>query len=61
VRHHCPADHGNCYKRKHSVDAFIIMVGMHGIMQADMVLEKQPRILHPDLKVAGRERSTRLS
>ena len=31
------------------------MVGKHGGMQADMVLEKELRVLHPDLQAAGYE------
>jgi hypothetical protein len=29
---------------------------MHDSMQADMVMEKLLRVLHPDLKAAGKER-----
>ena len=58
-RHH---DHGNSYKGKHLIGvayssevwSTIIMVG-HGGMQADMVLEKELRILYLDPKVTGSE------
>ena len=51
-RHH---DHCNSYKGKHligvayisEVESIITMVG-HGSVQADMVLEKKPRVLHLD-------------
>jgi hypothetical protein len=55
-RHH---DHSNSYKGKHfigagfpvaEVQSIIVMVGKHDSMQADMVLEKEPRVLHFDLK-----------
>ena len=32
--------------------------GKDGGMQADMVLEKELRVLHPDLQTAGRETVT---
>ena len=32
--------------------------GKHGSIQADMVLEKELRVLHPDLQTAGRETVT---
>jgi hypothetical protein len=28
----------------------------HGSMQADMALEEEQRVLHPDLQAAGRKR-----
>jgi len=33
--------------------------GKHGVMQADMVLKKEPRLPHLDLQAAGRERDSR--
>ena len=57
-KHH---DHGNSYKGKHLIGAglqFRDLVhyhhgGKHGSMQADMVLEKELRVLHIDLQAIG--------
>ena len=43
-RHH---DHGNCYKGKHFIGvAYSSVHHHHGSMQADIVLEKELRVLH---------------
>ena len=55
-------DHGNSYKRKHLIRAAYSFRGLiyyhpgkkHGGMQVDLVLEKEQRVLHLDLKVARR-------
>ena len=60
-RHH---DHGNYYKGKHSIGLAYTFRGLvhghhgrgNGSTQAHMVLEKELRVLHPDLQAAGRER-----
>ena len=57
-RHH---DHGNSYKGSHFIGAGLQFRGLvhhhgrkHGDMQADMVLEKELRVLHLALQAAGR-------
>jgi hypothetical protein len=58
-RHH---DHGNSYKGKHLIGAGLQFRGSvhyhqgrkHGSIQAGMVLEKELRVLHLDLKAARR-------
>ena len=48
-------DHGNSYKGKYLSGAGLHYChgGKHGGMQADMVLEKDLRVLHLDLQAAG--------
>jgi hypothetical protein len=52
---------GNSYKRKwgwltvSEVQFIIIMVGKHGSIQADLVLEKELRVLRLDSKAARRK------
>jgi hypothetical protein len=53
-RHH---EHGNSYKGKHLIGAGLQFRGLvhyhhgrkHGSIQSDMMLEKEPRILHLDI------------
>jgi hypothetical protein len=53
----------NSYKGKHFIGAGIQVKGLvhychggkHGEAQADTMLEKEMRVLHPDPKAAGRE------
>ena len=55
-------DLGNSYKGKHllglayssEVESIVIIGGKHGNMQADMVLEKELRVLHLDQQATGR-------
>ena len=59
-KHH---DQSNSYKGKHLVGAGLQFRGSvhyyhggkHGIMQADVVLEKELRVLHLDSKETGRD------
>ena len=59
-RHH---EHSNFYKGKNLIEAgvqFRDLIhyhcgGKHGAMQADVVLEKEMRVLHLDLQAAGRQ------
>jgi hypothetical protein len=59
-RHH---GHSNSYNRKHLNGeaysfrdlAYYCHGGKHGSVQADMVLEKEPGVLHVDPQAAGRE------
>ena len=59
-------DCGNSYKGKHFIGAGLQFRRLvhchherkHGAIQAEMVLEKELRVLHPDLTEAGRERDT---
>jgi len=52
----------NCYKGKHLIGAGLLFRGLvhyhhggkHGVMQADMVLEKVLGVLHLDQQAAGR-------
>jgi hypothetical protein len=53
-------DHGNSYKEKHLIgdglqfQRFSYHHGKkHGKVQADLVLEKELRVLHHDLQAAG--------
>ena len=56
-------DHGNSYKRKHLTGVGLQFRGLthcyskkkNGGTQADMVLEKELRLLHPDKQTAGKE------
>lgn len=56
-------DHSNPYKGKHLIGASLQVQNLvyyhhgrkHGGMQADMVLEKEPVILHLDQQAAGGE------
>ena len=56
-------DHGNPYKRKHFIGAGLQFRGLvhyhhggkHGSIQADVVLEKELRVLHLDLKAAEKD------
>ena len=62
-RHH---DQDNLYKGKHLIGAGLQFQSFsplsswkkHGSMQADMVLEKEPRVLHLDPKAARRRLSS---
>jgi hypothetical protein len=61
MRHH---DHGNSYKGSHLIGADLPFSGLvhcqhdgkYGSMQADPVLERYLKVLHPDRQAAGRER-----
>jgi hypothetical protein len=54
-------DQGNSYKRRHFTGVVYSFRGLvhyhhgrkHGSMQADMVLEKELRVLHLDLQAGG--------
>jgi hypothetical protein len=60
-------DHSDSCKGKHSIGGGLQFRGLicyphswkHGCMQADMVLERYLRVLHPDLQAAGRGCHTR--
>jgi hypothetical protein len=58
VRHHAQLDQGNSYKGKHLIGGWphYHNVEKQGSTQADMLLERKLRVLHPDQQAIGKEK-----